>query len=200
MWVEPKNVDKYEVLNRLKMIFTSNKAWVVPAGKFARRWLVVDADEKYAGDEAYFQRLYDSMDQGGYGELMWLLENTKLPSGWHPRHVRPTAELAEQQDFSGNSFEQWIHAAIETEGLPSGSLESAIAQFQSTADLRDSYYKYCKAAQLRPIGPKLLDRAIPKIMGTRTRRMKGSTQTWGYDVPDAAGLEKALKAFMGRVL
>src|SRR5215469_13733727 len=85
MWVEPKNVDKYEVSNRLKMIFTSNKSWVVPAGKFARRWLVVDADEKYAKNKAHFERLYESMEQDGYAELMWLLQNTKLPPRWHPR-------------------------------------------------------------------------------------------------------------------
>jgi hypothetical protein len=72
--------------------------------------------------------------------------------------------------------------------------------FQSTVDLRTAYHNFCKAAQLRPIGPKLLDQAIAKIMGKRTRPTVQGDRRWGYDVPDGAGLEKALKALMGRVL
>ena len=57
--IELKGIDLFTVTNYIRAIITSNNEWVVPAGFKARRWIVVDVNERHINDKAYFQAIRD---------------------------------------------------------------------------------------------------------------------------------------------
>ena len=73
--------------NRLHVIMTTNHDHAVAAGVGDRRFVVLDVSDERAGDKAYFDHLYQDLEEGGTGEFLDLLLSVNL-AGWHPRKDR----------------------------------------------------------------------------------------------------------------
>ncbi|MCC3247432.1 RepB family DNA primase [Methylocystis sp. WRRC1] len=105
--INPKGRKAYQAPNRLHAILTTNHSWAVPAGREARRWFVCEVSGEKVGDRAWFDKIYDDLQAGGYGQLLNYLQRKKLGS-FHPRNMPRTFELAEQQIRSASTVHQWL--------------------------------------------------------------------------------------------
>ena len=84
--------------------------WVIPAGRFERRYAALAVSDVRSGDRAYFKALHQQISGGGAEGMMWDLQRMDL-SGWHPRDI-PEAllrnpELQKQQGHTLPPLEQW---------------------------------------------------------------------------------------------
>lgn len=94
---EAKGKDITAGRNMVHMMLASNEEWIVPAGKDARRFFVSDVSEKRRGDQAFFGRLWQHMEDGGFAAMMHDLLTMDL-DGWRPSSCIPqTRALGDQK-------------------------------------------------------------------------------------------------------
>ena len=99
------------VPNIAHIMLTTNASWAVPAGNQARRFLVLEVDDRRAGDRAYFNALYGEADAGGCDAMLHALRRIDL-SSFDLRDVPKTSALREQQLRSAPSTTQWAMDAV----------------------------------------------------------------------------------------
>lgn len=118
--LEAKGRDVITVLNHLHVMLASNEDWVIPAGEIERRFEVQEVANDHAQDPAWFEPLYQQMEQGGGLEAMLFdLLNRDL-GNWHPRQIVRTAALAEQQAESLSALDAWWEDLLHDGHLPAG--------------------------------------------------------------------------------
>ena len=115
--IEPKHRKRFEVPNRLHVMFASNNDWVVPAGEYERRFVVGNVSDVHLQDQAWFGPLYKQLRDGGYEAMLYDLLQMDL-GDWHPRRIVRTAALAEQQEESLDPFDEWWLELLQTGVLP----------------------------------------------------------------------------------
>src|SRR5262249_23462776 len=154
--VERKNGGIRQVPNRLHAIMTTNHDHAIPAGVGDRRFFVLDVSDEHACDKAWFDHLYQDLNNGGISEFLDFLQSLQL-GDWHPREILKTAETTEQQRMSGDSVSQWSQACIDADaiigavGSYGGRPSHDLGQRVSTEDLREAYTGYCKQHGLRAV-------------------------------------------------
>jgi len=118
MTVEPKGIDAFTWRNRLGIIHSTNERWVVPATDDERRYAVFDVDPVHMQDKAYFDPLFEEIDNGGAAAMLYDLLRLDL-EGWHPRHDIPQTEaLLEQKMASLEGLDQWWLSKLSTAETP----------------------------------------------------------------------------------
>lgn len=110
--IEGKGRDAFSAVNRLKIAFASNNAWVIPAGADERRYCVLDVPRTKARDRAYFDRLHRWIDDGGAEAWLHHLLHVDL-HGFHPRDVPPSSALDKQKLESLSPLDRWIAEALD---------------------------------------------------------------------------------------
>ena len=115
--VEPKGYDLMEVPNRLHVIMLAEPGWVVPAGRYERRYAAFNVSDKRRGDHAYFKALHGEIKNGGAAAMMYDLQRTDL-GDWHPREVYRTGALTEQTRHSLSPIEEWFEQLLQDGVLP----------------------------------------------------------------------------------
>lgn len=96
MNIERKGVDVIKVPNCIRLLITSNNAWVVPAAGDDRRFLVLDVAEDVIQDHEYFSKLHEEMQNGGPAALLHYLLGYDC-SGLNLRKPPQTEALIEQK-------------------------------------------------------------------------------------------------------
>jgi uncharacterized protein DUF5906 len=192
--------------NRLHVIMTTNHDHAVAAGVRDRRYFVLDVSDQHVDEKAYFNRLYQDLDDGGASEFLYLLQSWPL-GRWHPRQLVKTAEATEQQRMSGDSVSQWSQACIDADAIIGersyGSRPSHdLGQRISTEELREAYTGYCKQHGLRAVNEAAFGKACTDMFGPRKRlaqQTAGSSKRrpWGYDVTDGTTWQRKLDARLG---
>jgi hypothetical protein len=86
--------------------------WVIPAGRFERRYAAVAVSSVRLGDREYFRTLHRQIVGGGGAEAMFYELGRMNLDGWHPREI-PEAllrnpELQKQQSHTLPPLEQYI--------------------------------------------------------------------------------------------
>src|SRR5262249_33773414 len=115
--VEPKGYDLMEVPNRLHVIMLAEPGWVVPAGRYERRYAAFNVSDKRRGDHAYFKALHGEIKNGGAAAMMYDLQRMDL-GDWHPREVYRTSALTEQTRHSLSAIEEWYEQLLQDAVLP----------------------------------------------------------------------------------
>lgn len=138
--IEAKGVDAETAPNCVHLLMASNEAWVVPAGHFERRFVVLDVNDKRMQDNAYFSKILDELKNGGYGALLHLLMTLDL-SSFDVRKLPKTKALLEQKMYSFSTIEEWWYAKLcageilEGEGWPA---------FVFCTELAEDYTNYAR--------------------------------------------------------
>jgi hypothetical protein len=104
--IEAKGVDPIWLSNYVRLIFTSNEDWVVPAGKDERRFAVLDVDPRCAQNHDYFREMDAELQNGGIEHLLADLLAFDLASV-DLRKVPRTDALLEQKIRTLDSVESW---------------------------------------------------------------------------------------------
>ena len=166
--IEIKGKDAFEVENCSAYGIASNNDWVVPVGRYERRFLILRPRGGYRGNHAYFDRLYSQMeDEGGLSKFLYDLKNWDL-TGWRGNRPPNTPELISQM---ARGMEHWAQFLIE-------QVESTMIRQGETVwrnDLHESYLLWMKKHNFKhPDTPvvffKNVRRMFPSIEEGRGRR------------------------------
>ncbi|PNG27019.1 primase-helicase family protein [Methylocella silvestris] len=107
--IEAKGVDPIRLDNYVRLLFSSNEGWVVPAGMDERRFCVIDVAAHVAQNGQYFAEMDAEMDAGGREALLADLLATDLDAPDAPslRVIPKTEALLEQKLRSLDTVSAW---------------------------------------------------------------------------------------------
>ena len=129
--IERKGIDLIQVPNYLHVLMLAEPGWVIPAGRFERRYAALAVSATRRGDREYFRALHRQINEGGAEALFHELRGLALDD-WHPREI-PEAllrnpALQEQQGHTLPPWEQWYVML-----LHNGKLPGALAKRPNTS-------------------------------------------------------------------
>ncbi|WP_187968398.1 primase-helicase family protein [Aquibium microcysteis] len=200
--IESKGVDPIRVSNFVRLMMTSNEAWVIPAGKDERRFAVFDVNPRCAQNTDYFAEMEAELDAGGREALLHDLLALDL-SRVNLREIPKTGALLEQKLRSLDAVEQWWFDRL-GDGGPLSRME-AWPEYVECSSLYADYLAHAEklgikrrvssqsfGTQIARLIPDLRRRkqTVPAEDGASTRR------PWVYFLPP---LEVCREAFDGQV-
>lgn len=167
--IERKGIDMITVPNRLKIIFTSNDSWVVPAGEDERRFAVFYVSDERQQDHGYFSKLVSELNGNGLAAMLYDLLAINLDD-WAPHRDIPVTEaLVQQKIESLGPIAQTIFSFLENGELPFGWRN------QSGVDVpTQKLVDYINGARH---GRKVTTQALGNFLGSgpsKSRKKKGS--------------------------
>ncbi len=111
LMIEPKGIDAFPMLNRLKILISSNNDWVVPATSDERRFFMLDVSDCRKGDPAYFTKLVAAIEGA---ELQAFLDHLlRLDmTGWQHRAAPHTEALHEQKLIGADSVTRYWYDCL----------------------------------------------------------------------------------------
>jgi hypothetical protein len=119
--IEHKGINRYWVRNMLHHLMLAEPGWVIPAGRFERRYAAISVSKSRLGDRAYFIALYDHIANGGAEAMFYDLLMLDL-KGWHPRELSKallsSPALQRQQRLTLPAIEQWYLGLLHNGKLP----------------------------------------------------------------------------------
>ena len=119
--IERKGFDLIEVPNYLHVVMLAEPGWVIPAGRYERRYAALSVSDGKRGDREYFKALHHQIANGGAEAMMWDLQEMDV-ADWHPREIPESllkgAALQEQQVHTLPPFEQWYLMLLHDGAIP----------------------------------------------------------------------------------
>ena len=119
--IERKGIDVVQVRNCLHVVMLAEPGWVIPAGRFERRYAALAVSAARRGDREYFRALHRQINNGGAEALFYELSGMDL-GDWHPRHIPESllrgSALQEQQSYNLPAWEQWYLMLLHNGALP----------------------------------------------------------------------------------
>ncbi|WP_330084334.1 primase-helicase family protein [Methylocystis iwaonis] len=107
--IEAKGVDPIRLDNYVRLLFSSNESWVVPAGMDERRFACFDVADHWKEDHGRFAKLYAELNDGGREALLADLLEVDLdaPDAPNLRVIPKTGALLEQKIRSLDPIAAW---------------------------------------------------------------------------------------------
>ncbi len=107
--IEAKGVDPIRLDNYVRLMFSSNEDWVIPAGLEERRFCVLDVAPHVAQNHAYFAEMDAEMANGGREAFLadLLAYDLDAPGAPNVRIIPKTAALLEQKLRSLDPVTSW---------------------------------------------------------------------------------------------
>jgi hypothetical protein len=119
--IERKGLDVIEVPNYLHVVMLAEPGWVIPAGRFERRYAALEVSTSRRGDHGYFSALHRQIAEGGAEAMFYELGRMEL-GDWHPRQIPENLlrnkALQEQQVLTLPAWEQWYLMMLQDGKLP----------------------------------------------------------------------------------
>lgn len=160
LFIRAMRRDGVMVDNMLHVMMASNEDWIIPAGEHERRFAVFLVNSVYLQKESWFDPLYNQLDHGGYGAMLYDLLAMDL-SSWHPRQIPASGkngELLNQQSRSLDPFDAWWVELLESGTLEGGD-PGAPNMAVSNEYLKDGFQRVRGLYdQARTIEPRLKSR------------------------------------------
>lgn len=180
--IEAKGVDPIRLDNYVRVIFTSNESWVVPAGMEERRFAVLDVGEAAKQNHGYFAEMYAQLNAGGYEALLanllaFDLDGANAP---HLRSIPKTAALLEQKVRSLDSIPAWWLAR-----LVDGSQTHRGTQWEDQKPIRTVYADYLRSAEKTGVRRRATEQefgiALRKLVEVTVSRVHAPIEEAGDD-------------------
>src|SRR5262249_38618526 len=120
--IERKGFDLIWVPNYLHVVMPAEPGWVIPAGRYERRYAALSVSDRRRGDREYFRALHRQIkEEGGAEAMRWDLQRMDL-GGWHPREIPESllkgSALQRQQAYPPPPLEQWYFALLKDGRVP----------------------------------------------------------------------------------
>jgi energy-coupling factor transporter ATP-binding protein EcfA2 len=119
--IERKGFDLILVPNYLHVLMLAEPGWVIPAGRYERRYGALRVSDRRMGDREYFNALHRQIDGDGTAAMMWDLQRMDL-GVWHPREIPESllkgTALQEQQVHTLPPLEQWYLSLLQDGRVP----------------------------------------------------------------------------------
>jgi hypothetical protein len=105
--------------------------WVIPAGRYERRYAAFSVSDARMRDRDYFNALHRQIANGGAEAMMWDLQRMEL-DGWHPREIPESllkgSALQEQQALTLPPLEQWYLSLLQDGRVPEALIGTATSK------------------------------------------------------------------------
>jgi hypothetical protein len=155
--IERKGFDLVRVPNCLHVLMLAEPGWVIPAGRYERRYAALTVSDRRREDKEYFTALYRQIAEGGAEAMMWDLMRMDL-GDWHPREIPASllkgAALQRQQAFTLPPLEQWYFGLLKEGSVP-GALINYNPQHSKKISRPNTAYTYSLTADARERFPRL---------------------------------------------
>lgn len=135
--IERKGVDRVERPNFTRMLVTSNDARVWPTALNDRRLAIFEVANTRRGDMAYFDAMFDQLENGGYQRLLHELLTYQVDRSL-VRTPPVTRALEAQADESLSPEDSWLRELLEM-GQVDGELQSDGSVHVLSSTLYESY-------------------------------------------------------------
>lgn len=162
-YIERKGYEPVKVDNYIRLMFTSNNDWVVPAGLEERRFATLDVGDSAIQNAEYFETLWRELNEGGFQHLMRYLLDFDLGCV-NLRKIPKTKALLDQKRSSAESPLQWWW-----ERLEAGQTRRASDGWETLVpadDLISDYIQWCErmrwGAKPAPAVGRMLASVLPK--------------------------------------
>lgn len=112
--IESKGHDPIRLTNYVRLLFSSNESWVVPAGLEERRFAVFDIGDGARQNHGYFHELFAQLNNGGREALLadLLATNLDAPDAPDVRVIPKTQALLEQKLRSLDPVQSWWYERL----------------------------------------------------------------------------------------
>jgi hypothetical protein len=119
--IERKGFDRVQVPNRLHVVMLAEPGWVIPAGRFERRYAALEVSDCHRGDREYFKALHRQIEEGGAEGMFHDLRRMEL-GDWHPRDIPEellqSPALQKQKVLTLPPLERWYLGLLQDGELP----------------------------------------------------------------------------------
>jgi hypothetical protein len=189
MFIEPKNVNGFQWLNRLGIYMSGNDKWIVPASHDERRYAVNKISERWKKNKTYFAPLFEEINGGGAGAMLYDLLRFDL-EGWHPRdNVPQTKALLDQKMLGLSCLEQWYVHKLSIGELPKPDEKNP--RFVLSQNLMKD------AKDHTPRNRYVTDTELGRFMSEMGCTHKSNSKKWGWIFPPLAEARDAWRAQAG---
>ncbi|HQT65123.1 MAG: hypothetical protein B7Z75_09355 [Acidocella sp. 20-57-95] len=189
--IERKFGGSYMADNNLHIIMTTNEEWAVNAGSEARRYVILEVNDKRVGDTAYFNSLAAEADSGGIEAMFWFLKHLSLRK-FNPRTIPINQGLRKQQMQSLSVLHKWGFALCDDPALAHLPYFQ-FGQWASSADLFKAMQDFASAGRHRPADQHSFVEFLALIGATNQRKNVGR----GWVLPDENTVRAAVTKLAG---
>ncbi len=194
LMVEAKFVDAVPMRNYVRMLMASNSDWVVPAGKDARRFFVLDVSVARRSDHAYFQEIQDQMESGGRSALLHHLLHYDY-GGVNLREPPATQALLENKMNSMKPVEKfWLDVLMRGTLIPGNN--EGWADWVTSETLQEQYVQAAeRAGVVHRANETELGMALGKLVPDlrKARRTIYGKRRYGWVFPPLAACRAAFE-------
>lgn len=212
--IEQKGIDPIRVDNYVRLFFSSNEGWVVPAGLEERRFAVFDVADHCQQDIAYFAELEEQLENGGREALLADLLDYDLngPEAADLRRIPKTGALLEQKLHSLDPVTQWWF-----QRLMDGSATHRAGTWAKSVPISAVYADYARTAdrigvrrkqseiefglRMRRIVPSLAKRRSwedIEVQGEGGYTTTVRKRVWVYDLPALQDCRDVMAEMLGQ--
>lgn len=163
---EKKGLDVSVMNNYANFIFCSNEEDPIVVDRSDRRFVVLQISEEKIGDKAYFRDMMAQMENGGYEQLMYKLQNLSIEGFW--AQEKPATESSFYLKFqSATSIEKFCYAILDEDSLGGEALSNLCGTKLPRRFIHDAYIEYCKNISEHIVHEIHFWRHFRKIMKTK---------------------------------
>jgi hypothetical protein len=193
--IEHKFFDVTQARSYLRVLMASNHDWVVPAGRDARRFFVLDVAETHRKDHAYFAALHRQMENGGDAALLHYLQRYDY-SGVNLRETPLTEALFENKLHTLKPTEKfWLDVLVR------GTLVSVHTGWAGWVTTKALHYEYVETAQRAGVMRRgtetelgmALHKLVPNLRRSRRIIDKGGRRVDVWEFPPLAACRAAFE-------
>lgn len=111
--IELKGKDAYTNPNFMRLAIVTNGHWVAPVEHGNRRYFVLESGTRHINHPSYWSNMINDMNEGGFEDLMYYLQNRKIKTNFHAKDCIPTndpvmIEQREETMVSENPVALWL--------------------------------------------------------------------------------------------
>jgi energy-coupling factor transporter ATP-binding protein EcfA2 len=204
---EQKGVNPISLPSYLRIIFTSNEKWMIPAEQDDRRFVVLDCGTSHVKDKPYYNALNEQMENGGAVELYHTLLEWDY-SEVDVRQAPSTKALIAQKLESLPTVDRWWYSVLyrgsiaSTEYVVEGEEDAPPPwlndrQFFVTQDMHKAYADSLKGSGRRVVDDVAFGRRLKELTGVAPKRSaRGGPRRKGFDFPALPVCRAGFEQFM----
>lgn len=172
--IEHKGKEPYRVENRTRVCIIGNEDWLVPASHDERRFAVFDVGDARKQDRAFFQRMREGMEGGGYAVLLCHLLGIDL-AGVDVNEAPATDALLQQKQESLGHQDAWWLDCLSEGAVAGGDMEAGFGGQVECERLRAAYARWAREKGRGKYQPtsrafgRSLHKVCPGVVATKAR-------------------------------
>jgi len=194
MALERKGVDVVQIVSYVRLLFTSNEDWVIPATADERRYAVFDVPDHRKDDDLFWAALYAQIKGSGTAGFLAFLNTWEPPEGVEVRKPPQTKGLAGQKLAGLKNMDRWWYNLL-SEGVQPNSGEDELdgnswvtsSRTVTKDNLRNLYAEFMQSRRYQgePLSPVEFGKALRLLCSgvSETRPTVDGGRTQSYKLP-----------------